>query len=136
MNKITIQVVWCERNYSGSFVSEDFGVVVATGSTLEEFKSDFEEAMAFHIEGMVEDGDVVPQWAAEGQYEIIYELHISAILREASKYTTMAAISRVSGINNKLLEHYAACRKQPRAKQQEKIMEALHTIGKELLALT
>lgn len=136
MKNITIQVYWCERNYSGSFASEDFGVVVATGSTLEEFKSDFEEAMAFHIEGMVEDGDAVPQWAAEGRYEITYELHISAILRQACKYTTMAAISRESGINQKLLEHYAAYRKQPRAKQQTKIMEAIRSIGNELLALS
>ena len=109
--------------------------MLATGVTLEDFKHDFEEALDFHIEGMVEYGDA-PEWAKEGLYEIVYEMKTSAILRQAAQYTTMAAVSRMSGISQKLLEHYASSRKRPREKQQEKIREALHKIGTEILAFS
>ena len=134
MEKLTIKVEWCGKNYSGSYEEEKFGVVAATGRSLEEFKLEFAEAMDFHIDALVEDGEEMPQCAAAKQYELEYELQPSALLRQASQYTTMAVVSRVSGINQKQLEHYAASRKHPRLPQQEKIKQALRTIGEEILS--
>jgi predicted RNase H-like HicB family nuclease len=39
----------------------DFPGVATAGSTLEEARSMAEEALAFHIEGMAEDGDALPE---------------------------------------------------------------------------
>jgi predicted RNase H-like HicB family nuclease len=58
------------RNYIGIIhkdTDSDFGVsfpdfpgCVTAGSTLEEARENAEEALAFHIEGMIEDGDEIP----------------------------------------------------------------------------
>ncbi len=34
---------------------------IATGATIEETKESMREAIAFHLEGMLEDGDPIPQ---------------------------------------------------------------------------
>lgn len=135
MKTINVIVEWSDKNFCGGYGDKELGAVLATGATLEDFKSDFEEALDFHIEGMVEYGDA-PEWAKEGSYEIVYKMEVSAVLRQAVQYTTMAAVSRVSGINQKLLEHYASSRKRPRQAQRDKIKEALHRIGEEILAFS
>ena len=133
--QVEVTVEWCEKNYGALCDSEELGVIVATGKTLDECLQKFRDAIEFHIEGMVEYG-YAPQWAVEGQYDIKFNYDTSALLRKASQYTTMAAVSRVSGINQKLLEHYASSRKRPRKAQQDKIKEALHRIGEEILAFS
>ncbi len=79
MKKITIKVEWCGKNYSGHYADDALGVIVATGKTIEEFKKEFSEAMDFHIEGLIEDGDDIPQWALTKQYEIDYDFSTSEI---------------------------------------------------------
>lgn len=41
---------------------------IATGQTLSEVESEISEAIAFHIEGMVEDGLPVPQPSSQVEY--------------------------------------------------------------------
>ena len=48
--------------------SPDVPGCVATGDTLEECVSQMREAIAFHLEGLVEDGDPVPEPNASGVY--------------------------------------------------------------------
>ena len=84
---------------------------------------------------MVEDGDQVPEWLASGDYEIVYTLSASALLRNAEFFTTMAAISRATGINQKLLSHYANALKIPRPAQRQRIVDGLHMIGRQFLAV-
>lgn len=62
-------------------------------------------------------------------YELKYELDISALLRDAETYTTLSAISQASGINQKQLSHYANGIKHPRLKQRAKIISGLHEIA-------
>lgn len=134
MKLINVEIRWCDKNYSCAWGDKDVGAVLSTGRTLEELKKDFEQALAFHVEGMVEDGEA-PEWAVDNSYKIVYTLHISAVLRQAEQYTTMATVSRMSGINASLLRHYASSIKEPRKNQRDKIIDALHTIGNEMLAL-
>lgn len=47
-----------ESDYGVSF--PDFPGVVTAGETLDEARAMAEEALAFHVEGMIEDGDAVP----------------------------------------------------------------------------
>ena len=89
----------------------------------------------FHVEGMIADGDDVPQWLRNGDYEFEYHLDAAALLQMCAPYASIAAISRVSGINQHQLSHYANGIKKPRPEQRRRIVEGLHKIGRELIAV-
>ncbi|MBW9086420.1 type II toxin-antitoxin system HicB family antitoxin [Rhizobium wenxiniae] len=48
-----------ESDYGVSF--PDFPGVVTAGETLDEARTMAEEALAFHVDGMIEDGDAIPE---------------------------------------------------------------------------
>lgn len=135
MQKIVINVEWCERNYGGLYAEEGLGVCVATGKTWEVFKQEFAEALDFHLEGMEEYGDPLPQWAVDRDYEIEYKMGTSALLHRALKYTTLEAISRASGLKRSALKRYATGDVCPREAQCEKILLALKKIASDLKEL-
>ena len=112
------------------------GAVVVTAKTFAELQKEVKETLDFHIEGMVKDGDEMPQWLAEGDYEFEYNfMDVAALLRAYEPFVSLAAISRSSGINQHLLSHYANGIKKPRPQQRERIVKGIHNIGKELLAI-
>lgn len=132
---IEVEVEWSDKNYCCGWGYEGVGAVLCTNKTLPGLKEDFEESLRFHIEAMVEDGEIIPDWLASGDYEVQYNLSATVLLRQAEKFTTMAAISRVTGINQKLLSHYANALKKPRPAQRQRIVEGLHAIGRQFLAV-
>ena len=134
MEKIDVKVSWSGDNYCAGIGSIN-GVVMVTNKTLEGVKHEFSSALQFHIQASVADGDFIPEHLVNGEYEINYVLETSALLRNVEKYTTIAAISRVTGINQQQLSHYANATSIPRPKQREKIIEGLHRIGKEFLSV-
>ena len=78
----------------------------------------------------------VPEWLAIGNYEIEYNfVDVAALLQACASYVSQAALSRASGINQHLLSHYANGLKQPRPRQRKRIVEGLHRIGEELIAV-
>ena len=82
---------------------------------------------------MLEDGDEVPQWLADGDYEFKWCLmDTAALLQSLEGMTTIAAIARATGINERLLSHYANGIKRPSAKQRQKILDGIHLIGRTL----
>ena len=135
-NKIHVNVSWTEKNYCCSWEDGQGGVVLVTAKTLQKLKDDFEESLRLHIQGCIADGDSFPEYLATGNYEIFYDLDAAALIRNAETYTTMSAISRASGINQKQLSHYANGVKHPRSAQLERIKSGLHIIGTKLLALS
>lgn len=135
MRKIVINVEWCGSNYSGGYGNPDLGVCVVTGNTWEVFKQEFAEALDFHLEGMEEYGDPLPQWAVDRDYEIEYKMDTSALLHRALEYTTLEAISRASGLKRSALKRYANCDVCPREAQREKIVAALKKISADLMTL-
>lgn len=135
MHKIKVEVHWSEKNYCCGYTEEGVGTLFCTNKTLEGLKADFAESLEFHVEGMLEDGDVVPEWLISKEYEIEYILDVSALLRSVEPYTTMAALSRATGINQKQLSHYASSLKIPRPAQRDKIVAGIHSIGQAFLAV-
>ena len=132
---LKVHVGWSGKNFCCGLSENIGGVVVVTAKTLAKLKEDFEESLRWHIEGCLADGDTLPEDIAGGNYEIRYELDSAAMLREAEQFTTMAAISRVTGINQKLLSHYANALKIPRPAQRQRIVDGLHAIGRQILAV-
>jgi hypothetical protein len=134
-HRLTIDVSWTGKNFCCAWYEDNTGTVIATAKTLAKLKEDFVESLKWHIEGCLADGDQVPDYLVNGDYELEFNLDTSALLRNAETYTTMAAISRASGINPKQLSHYANGIKQPRPKQRARIIEGLHVIGSQIMAL-
>lgn len=135
METIKVEVSWSGKNYGGGWGYPEVGAIISTGKTLEEFKAEFVSALEFHVETMLADGDAVPQWLADKDYKIEYDLKASALLRQAERFTTMAALSRVTGINQRLLSNYASDVKRPRPAQLRRIVEGIRQIGQSCLAL-
>lgn len=74
MEKIIVDVAWCDRNYGGSFGSNVSGAVVLTAPTLEALQKEAKESLEFHVEGLMENGEDVPEWLKNGDYEFEYNI--------------------------------------------------------------
>lgn len=74
MEKIIVDVAWCDRNYGGSFGSNVPGAVVLTAPTLEALQKEAKESLEFHVEGLMENGEDVPEWLKNGDYEFEYNI--------------------------------------------------------------
>lgn len=136
MEKIRVDVAWCDKNFGASLGENVPGAVVVTAKTFAELQKEIKTSLDFHLEGMAKDGDEIPQWLADGDYEFEYNfVDVAALLRAYEPFVSLAAISRSSGINQHLLSHYANGIKKPRPQQRERIVQGIHNIGKELLAL-
>lgn len=135
MEKFEVLISWSGNNYCAGNSTQVEGCIVVTNKTLEGVKADFKSALKFHIEGMLQDGDLVPEWLQRGEYEFEYKLEASALLRSCERFTSIAAIARASGINERQLSHYANGLKIPRPEQRRRIIEGLHKIGKEFLSV-
>ena len=136
MEKIKVDVAWCDKNFGASLGENVPGAVVVTAKTYEQLLNDVPESLRFHVEGMLADGDDVPQWLRNGDYELEYNLVDTATMLHAFEpLLSLAAISRVTGINQHQLSHYANGLKQPRPQQRQRIVDGIHKIGRELLAV-
>lgn len=70
---IKADVSQTEENF-GCAWSDETGTVVVTAETMDKLKENFEESLRFHIEGCLEDGDEVPEYLANGDYEVEYNV--------------------------------------------------------------
>lgn len=133
---INVETSWAENNFCcGLYLPEINGTILQTADTLSGLKEGFAEALRTHIEACIEDGDNVPEYLVKGDYELNFVLDVRALLKDAENYTTLAAISKASGINSRQLSHYAAGKKKPRPDKREKIIDGIHCIGNRALAV-
>ena len=72
----------------------------------------------------------------QGEYELIYEFDIEALLKYIDGTVTKKALAKASGINPTQLSHYSAGLKKPRKQQREKIIAGLHKLGRDLLSVS
>jgi hypothetical protein len=136
MEKIKVKVDWCDKNF-GAVTEDDVlcGMVVATSKSYESLMIELSEAVREHVEGLLQDGETLPEWLVSGDYEFDVELGVAALLRKCEQFTSLAAISRVSGINQQQLSHYASGLRVPRIEQRRRIVDGIHRIGKEFLSV-
>ncbi len=64
--KYAVVIEKAQSNYS-AYVP-DLPGCVATGATIEEVEKEIREAIEFHIEGMRQDGEIVPQPSNSVEY--------------------------------------------------------------------
>ena len=75
MEKIIVSVSWSGKNYCAyAQGSELNGLIAVTNKTLDGLKKEFPESLRLHIEGCVQDHDMLPEWVVTGAYELNYQL--------------------------------------------------------------
>ncbi len=121
-----------ETNYA-AYVEEVGGVGV-TGDTIAEVKKGLQEALDFLVESCEEDGDEVPE-ELQGPYVLDFRMDVKSFLQVYYGIFTKAGLERLTGINQKQLWHYANGKTVPRRAQVQKIENALHQLGEELISI-
>lgn len=127
MEKIKVIIDWLD-NYGA--VSDMIPGCVATSQTHAGIMEDYASAVEFHLEGL--DPDEVPE-CLKGEYEFEYIMTTRALLHRLEGIITRAAIARATGINEQQLQHYMSGFRTARPDKREKILDAIHNIGKELI---
>jgi len=110
------------------------GWVVGVSGSFEDLKKEIAGSVAIFIKWAKKDGDQYPA-IFDGEYEFEYKFDIESLLYCYEGIFTCSAISRLTGINQKQLGHYALGRSRPRTAQQTKIVSALHKLGRELISV-
>ena len=68
-------------------------------------------------------------------YNIAFRFDTESLLNYYKGIFTNAALERITGINQLQISHYATGLKRPRPAQAKKIENALHSLGRELMAV-
>ena len=132
MEKILVDIYYTGKNFCAH--APILLGCVSTGATLSEIKKNFKDALEFHIETSLEDGEPIPE-VFNGEYELEFKLSIEALLNAYSDVFTKAALSRITGINQRQLWHYASGLRKPKPAQRKRIEDGLHSLGRELLQI-
>ena len=115
-----------------SAYAENTKGIYAGGNTVEEVKQSVLDAI--RLLKNYNSGENIPN-ILKGDYQIVYRFDTQSFLNYYNKVFTNVALERITGINQKLLHHYATGLKKPREPQRKKIEIALHKLGTELLSL-
>ena len=70
-----------------------------------------------------------------GEYELVFKLDAQSFFNYYKGIFTNSALERITGINQRQLQHYASGLKKPRPVQVKKIESALHKLGHELISV-
>ncbi len=133
MGKVIVDIYYTGNNYCAH--APILLGCVATGGNLEEMKRNIRDAIEFHVESSLIDNDPIPS-VFKSEYELEFKLSTEALLNAYSDIFTKAALSRITGINERQLWHYASGLRKPRPIQRKRIEDGLHRLGAELLTLS
>jgi predicted RNase H-like HicB family nuclease len=70
-----------------------------------------------------------------GQYEVVFKFDLESFFSYYKGIFTKSGLEKITGINQKQLQHYSSGLKKPRPLQKKKIEIALHKLGSELMAV-
>lgn len=133
--KIKVEVSWRENRFFASLKDIVPETIKFTADTFCELQNAIEDGFDSRINAMAAKGKKVPLWLLKKKYDFDYKyLDAASMLNAYNPYISLAAISRVSGINQNLLSQYANGIKNARPSQMKRIMDAIHIIGKELMS--
>lgn len=130
-NKLTIRISASKDSF-GAYAENCEGIYAA-GDSVKDVKQDVLEAIEIYKEIRPEAEWAVPireNWPIEWQYDV------QSLLLYYQGIFTNAALERLTGINQKQLWNYANGISKPRKQAKEKIENALHSLGHELIELS
>ncbi|MFN4146196.1 MAG: type II toxin-antitoxin system HicB family antitoxin [Runella sp.] len=131
MEKIIIVIGIAKDGTYGAY-SENVDGIYGMGCTIEKVKTSALQGLEILRK---EAPQQLPPWAVEKDCEIQFKFDTESLLNYYKGIFTPAALSRITGINQRQLQHYASGLKKPRAAQVKKIEAGLHNLAKELLTI-
>ena len=134
MNKIIVNVGKTPQGYNAS-IDILPGWVLGMNGSFSDFKKELQESIAIYLEWAKEDGDDYPA-VFDRKYEYEYKFNIKSLLCCYDGILSRAAISRITGINERQLGHYICGHSRPRKEQEMKIINGFHQLGRELLSVS
>jgi predicted RNase H-like HicB family nuclease len=118
--------------------SDDFGAwledlegVYGAGDTPSAALKNLMEGIALYVKHNAD----APTWLKNGAYRIRYKFDAESLLNYYRGIFTNAALERITGINQRQIQHYASGIKKPRPQQLRKIETAFKKLGTELIAV-
>jgi predicted RNase H-like HicB family nuclease len=130
MNQIKIIIEKSDDHYSA--YAEKVEGIYGGGDTPDEAKKSVVEAIRLLKENNKPEN--IPS-SLKGKFSLVYKFDTQSFFTYYKKIFTNAALERMTGINQKQIQHYASGLKSPRPAQTKKIEEALHNLGKELISV-
>ena len=117
---------------------DDFGAwfenlegVYGAGSAVAEAKKNLMDGLALYAKHNAH----APAWIKNKGYKVVFKFDAESILNYYRGIFTNAALERITGINQRQIQHYASGAKRPRPQQLKKIENAFHELGQELISV-
>lgn len=104
--------------------------VMTVGNNMAEVESNMREAIDLYLEDNPSPVDILA-----GEFELNFKIDAATFINYYSGIFTKAALSRITGINERQLWHYAAGVHKPRKQQLEKIQQGIRALTKELSSI-
>lgn len=115
-----------------SAYAENVEGIYGAGDSVEEAKNSALKSIQLLIE--FNDPKTLPQ-ILKNPHEVVFQMDVPSVLNYYKGVFTLSALERITGINQKQLQHYSTGLRKPRPAQNQKIENAFHKLGSELLAL-
>lgn len=112
-----------------SAYAENVVGIYGGGDTVEEAKQSILDSIVLLKEYNTSD-DIPP--LLKGDYNIVYHFDAESFLNYYKGIFTNAALEKITGINQRQLQHYSSGLKKPRQPQLRKIEDGLHRLAAEL----
>jgi len=132
MNMKTLKIVIERSADMFSAYAENAEGIYGGGDTVKEAKQSILNAIQIIKEEFTSEN--IPA-ILNGDYEIVYHFDIESLLKYYKGIFTNAALEKITGINQRQLQHYSSGLKKPRQLQLKKIEDGLHKLAAELQAV-
>lgn len=104
--------------------------VITVGDNMKEIETNIKEAIDLYLEDNPDPVELLT-----GEFELKFRVDVATFINSYSSIFTKAALSRITGINERQLWHYAAGVRKPRPAQRKRIEEGLHQLAEELKSI-
>ena len=108
----------------------DAATVITVGNDMREIEDNMKEAIELYLEDNPDPCELL-----SGEFDLKFKIDAATFINYYSNIFTKAALSRITGINERQLWHYAAGVHKPRRQQLEKIQKGIQALTKELSAI-
>lgn len=108
--------------------------VMTVGNDVKEIEKNMKEAVELYLDSCNEM-NIAPVEILQGEFTLKFKIDAATFINYYSSIFTKAALSRITGINERQLWHYAAGVHKPRKQQLEKIQKGINALTEELAAI-
>ncbi len=125
MKQIKI-ILEASKDAFGAYTESDKYPVTGMGDSVQEAKKSVFDSIELNKElGNIPNVD----------YDVVFKYDTQSILAYYKGILSNAGFEKITGINQKQIQHYSTGFRKPRPAQIKKIQTALHQLGAELLAV-